>query len=55
MNNFEAVIDCGSQNLRLGVFDRTLKNIYSSEKKINADFKIGIGANSKSNENCTKS
>ena len=34
MNNFDAVIDCGSQNLRLGVFDRTLKNIYSSEKKI---------------------
>ena len=34
MNNFDAVIDCGSQNLRLGIFDRTLKNIYSSEKKI---------------------
>ncbi len=34
MNNFEAVIDCGSQNLRLGIFDRLSKNIYSSEKKI---------------------
>ena len=34
MNNFDAVIDCGSQNLRLGVFDRTLKSVYSSEKKI---------------------
>ena len=34
MNNFDAVIDCGSQNLRLGIFDRTSKNIYSSEKKI---------------------
>ncbi len=32
MNNFETIIDFGSNNLRLGVFDQDSKNIYSSEK-----------------------
>ena len=34
MNNYDAVLDFGSKNLRLGIFDQSLKNIYSSEKKI---------------------
>ena len=34
MNNYDVVLDFGSKNLRLGIFDQSLKNIYSSEKKI---------------------
>ena len=34
MNDFETIIDFGSKNLRLGVFDLTSKNIYSSNQKI---------------------
>ena len=34
MSNFEAIIDIGSKNLRLGIFDNTSKNIYSSEQQI---------------------
>ena len=34
MNNFKAIIDFGSKNLRLGIFDKSSKNIYSSEQKI---------------------
>ncbi len=34
MNNFESIIDFGSNNLRLGVFDKDSKSIYYSEKKI---------------------
>ncbi len=34
MNNFETIIDFGSNNLRLGIFDQDSKSIYSSEKKI---------------------
>ena len=34
MKNFEAVIDFGTKNLRLGVFDLESKNIYSSNLKI---------------------
>ena len=34
MNDFEAVIDLGSKNLKLGIFDLSLQNIYSSEQKI---------------------
>ena len=34
MNNFETIIDFGSKNLRIGVFDQDSKNIYSSKKKI---------------------
>ena len=34
MNNYDAVLDFGSKNLRLGIFDQSLKNIYFSEKKI---------------------
>ncbi len=34
MNNFEAVIDLGSKNLKLGIFDLSSQNIYSSEQKI---------------------
>ena len=35
MNNFEAVIDVGSQNLKLGIFNNEDKSIYSSKQKIN--------------------
>ncbi len=34
MTDFETVIDFGSQNIKLGVFNSESKNIYSSEKKI---------------------
>ena len=34
MNNFEAIIDFGSNHLRLGVFDQASKCIYSSEQKL---------------------
>ncbi len=35
MNNFEAVIDVGSKNLKLGIFNNEDKSIYSSKQKIN--------------------
>ncbi len=35
MNDFEAIIDFGSKNLRLGIFNLASKNIYSSDQKIN--------------------
>ncbi len=35
MTDFETIIDFGSKNIRLGVFDLASKNIYSSNKKIN--------------------
>ena len=35
MNNFEAVIDVGSKNLKLGIFNNYDKSIYSSKQKIN--------------------
>ena len=35
MNNFEAIIDVGSKNLKLGIFNSEDKSIYSSEQKIN--------------------
>ena len=31
MNNFETILDFGSTNLRLAIFDQKSKNIYSSE------------------------
>ena len=34
MSNLETVIDCGSKNLRLGVFDQSLERIYSSNATI---------------------
>ena len=34
MNNFDAIIDFGSQNLRLGIFDTNNKNIYNSKQQI---------------------
>ena len=34
MTDFETIIDFGSKNLRLGVFDLSSKNIYSSKQKI---------------------
>ena len=34
MNNFDAIIDVGSKNLKLGVFNKTNNNIYSSKQKI---------------------
>ena len=30
MNEFDAIIDFGSKNLKLGVFNTDLENIYSS-------------------------
>ena len=38
MRNFETIIDFGSKNLRIGVFDKTSKNIYSSIIKLNSSF-----------------
>ena len=35
MNKFKTVIDFGSKNLRIGIFDETSNNIYSSFEKIN--------------------
>ena len=35
MNNFEAVIDVGSKNLKLGIFNNEDKSVYSSKQKIN--------------------
>lgn len=34
MNNFEAILDYGSKNLRLGVFDKESKNVYFSKVEI---------------------
>ena len=34
MNNFDAIIDVGSKNLKLGVFNKTNNCIYSSKQKI---------------------
>ena len=38
MNNFEAVIDVGSKNLKLGIFNNYDKSIYSSKQNINDSF-----------------
>ena len=35
MNNLDAIIDVGSKNLKLGVFNNKKENIYSSKKNIN--------------------
>ena len=35
MNKFEAVIDVGSKNLKLGIFNNEDKSVYSSKQKIN--------------------
>ena len=40
MTNFETVIDFGSKNLKVGIFDQNLNNIYSSEKEIKNDSEI---------------
>ena len=37
MNNFEAILDYGSKNLRLGVFDKESKNVFFSKVEI-SDF-----------------
>ena len=34
MSNYEAIIDFGSKNLRLGIFDQVSKNIYFSSQNI---------------------
>ena len=34
MTDFETIIDFGSKNLKIGIFDKESKNIYSSEQKI---------------------
>ena len=33
-NNFETIVDFGSKNLKLGVFDKSLKSIYFSKVEI---------------------
>ena len=38
MSNLDTIVDLGSQNLRLGVFDQNSKNIYSSKQKINNSY-----------------
>ena len=38
MNNLDAILDLGSQSLRLGVFDQDSKNIYISKQKNINDF-----------------
>ncbi len=38
MNNFETVIDFGSKNLRLAIFDETSRSVYSSKKNFNSNF-----------------
>ena len=35
MSNLDTIIDFGSKNLRLGVFDQSSEKIYSSNIKIN--------------------
>ena len=42
MSNFETVIDFGSKNLRLGVFDQSSERIYSSNA-INTEFDVNKG------------
>jgi len=42
MNNFEAVIDVGSKNLKLGVFNKNNESIYSSKQKINDTFEKSL-------------
>ena len=34
MTHFETIIDFGSKNLKIGIFNKESKNIYSSEQKI---------------------
>ena len=42
MSNLETIIDCGSKNLRLGVFDQSFEKIYSSNATI-TEFDENIG------------
>ena len=42
MSNLETIIDCGSKNIRLGVFDQSLEKIYSSNATI-TEFDENIG------------
>ncbi len=43
MNNFDTIIDFGSKNLTLGIFDQNKENIYYSEQKIiDSDDKINL-------------
>ena len=42
MSKFETIIDFGSKNLRLGVFDPVSKNIYSSSQKINDNIETSL-------------
>ena len=40
MDNFEAIIDFGSQNLRLVIFDANNEMVYSSKQQITIILKI---------------
>ncbi|MBD1145846.1 hypothetical protein IDH13_02990 [Pelagibacterales bacterium SAG-MED34] len=42
MNNFDAILDVGSKNLKLGVFNNENKNIYSAKKIINDTFEKSL-------------
>ena len=43
MDNFKTVLDLGSKNLRLAVYDQNSKNIYSSKEIIIDNLEIGFG------------
>ena len=42
MSEFETIIDFGSKNLRLGIFDPASKNTYSSSQKINDNIETSL-------------
>ena len=42
MNDFEAIIDFGSKNLRLDVIDKTSKKIYSSDQIITDNIETSL-------------
>ena len=42
MSEFETIIDFGSKNLRLGIFDPASKNTYSSSQKINENIETSL-------------
>ena len=42
MNNYDAILDFGTKNLKLEVFDEDNKNIYSSKEKNNGSFEKSL-------------
>ena len=37
-NNYSTIIDFGSKNLRIGVFDQNSNSIYTAKKEINHEY-----------------